>query len=332
MEPTEQTTDRRAEFVTRAIACLAGCGMALYMLNGQMAAIMFALSFIVLLCHVCGVNPFHLMWRMVRKAVGHRFDTRFTWGELNIHRPRFDIGLRLSSRGDDDGSREPDMLIVHGIVFGLYLHLPTYICARFKAGDRHRWDDGAEFGFYTIDTSIVWKWKQSYTSWQFPFFSYEHLSTEVLSIDGKKTLWKEFAKNRRKGAPTTIFPFADRDKAQCASCEVHPYTYTRRNGEVQHRMATVYVERMTHTRKWFPFLKSVRTSIWVSFNEEIGEEVGSWKGGTTGCGWNMLAGETALDCLRRMEADRFFEKGRHRTRNEEKKSTTRGFLARIFLP
>ena len=47
-------------------------------------------------------------------------------------------------------------------------------------------------------------------------------------------------------------------------------------------------------------------SIGVSFDGEVGEETGSWKGGCVGCGYEMLPGEVPLDTLRRMERDRKF--------------------------
>jgi hypothetical protein len=88
-----------------------------------------------------------------------------------------------------------------------------------------------------------------------------------------------------------------------------PYRYVMRRGEVQERTATVYVERMEWRRrwtKWLPCFAKVRQSIEVSFNDEVGEETGSWKGGCIGCGYDMLPGETPEQCLRRMERERKF--------------------------
>lgn len=87
--------------------------------------------------------------------------------------------------------------------------------------------------------------------------------------------------------------------------ETHPYTYTLRSGEVQHRMATIKVYRRTWTRWWLPF-KRVSTSIDVEFSDEVGERSGSWKGGCIGCGYEMRPGETPLQALRRMELMRKF--------------------------
>jgi len=84
-----------------------------------------------------------------------------------------------------------------------------------------------------------------------------------------------------------------------------PYTYVLRSGEVQHRRATLTSEERCWTRPWIPF-RRVERSIWVDFDGEVGERTGSWKGGVTGCGWDMLAGETPLQALRRMERERRF--------------------------
>ena len=35
-------------------------------------------------------------------------------------------------------------------------------------------------------------------------------------------------------------------------------------------------------------------------SDEVGEETGSWKGGTIGCGYNLKPGETAEECFDRM--------------------------------
>lgn len=93
--------------------------------------------------------------------------------------------------------------------------------------------------------------------------------------------------------------------------ESHPYQYTLRDGEVQNVTATIGVsEREWRWRwfKWLPFPRRISKTIDVDFSEEVGEERGSWKGGTLGCGYEMLADETPVECLRRMEKERKFER------------------------
>jgi hypothetical protein len=328
MEPTEQTKSRRDELLTQLVLVLCTFSTTSVLIDSlRLAMIGYAALALLLLSINTGVWPHTLLWRLLRRMVGHKYDTRYLWGELNLHRPRFDIGFRISERGHDDGNH--DMLIVAFVVGSIYVFLPTRLCRHFKDMSLKSVSDDSDYGFYTIDCSIIWRWNRGYWSWHLPFFSFNHYSTEVLSTDGKRTVYLELAKDRSRDWKDR---FAEKEAAQAANSEVHPYTYVRRNGEVQNRTATCYIDRMTWTRKWFPFFKHVKTSIWVTFNEEIGEEVGSWKGGTTGCGWELRRGETILQSLRRMEAERFFEKGRHHTRSEENKSTKRGFLARLFLP
>jgi hypothetical protein len=94
-----------------------------------------------------------------------------------------------------------------------------------------------------------------------------------------------------------------------ATRSVFPYTYVRRNGEIQNREATINGEEREwrlHYVPWLAWPRKVRRTINVEFSEEVGERAGSWKGGCTGCGYDWLFGETQLDALRRMERDRTF--------------------------
>lgn len=88
-----------------------------------------------------------------------------------------------------------------------------------------------------------------------------------------------------------------------------PYRYILKNGTVQDRTATVSVERRAwrpRCLRWTSLFEDGRTSINVAFNDEVGERSGSWKGGTIGCGYELLPGETPEQSLRRMEAERKF--------------------------
>lgn len=72
---------------------------------------------------------------------------------------------------------------------------------------------------------------------------------------------------------------------------------------------TIYVREMEWRPKWFMWTNAfaiVSTMIDVEFSKECGNRKGSWKGGTLGCDYEMKKGESALDCLKRMERDRKF--------------------------
>lgn len=84
--------------------------------------------------------------------------------------------------------------------------------------------------------------------------------------------------------------------------ESHPFVYTLRNGEVQHRTATIDSAEWRWWRPWLPY-KLVERNIDILFNEGVGERVTTWKGGVSGCSYRMHPGETPLDTLRRMELE-----------------------------
>lgn len=91
--------------------------------------------------------------------------------------------------------------------------------------------------------------------------------------------------------------------------ETYPYTYVRRSGEVQKRMATLRVEEREWRPKWFMWtslFSKIRKTIEVNFSDEVGERTGSWKGGCIGCGYDMKHGELPEQTLRRMEKERKF--------------------------
>ena len=149
------------------------------------------------------------------------------------------------------------------------------------------------WGVYYSDNSIVWCWNRHCKFWHMPW-EWKHFKTEVMRPDGS------FVKRvacYEKGEPDGRWQ------------ETYDYEYTLKSGEVQKRKATIYVEKMEWRRRflrWVSLFAKVRTSIDISFDDEVGERTGSWKGGTIGCGWNMKAGETPLEALRRMEKERSF--------------------------
>ena len=57
----------------------------------------------------------------------------------------------------------------------------------------------------------------------------------------------------------------------------------------------------------WPYPRKIHRTIDVQFDDEVGEETGSWKGGTLGCGYTLKRGESMLQCLRCMEKERLFK-------------------------
>lgn len=149
------------------------------------------------------------------------------------------------------------------------------------------------WGFTTCDRTIQLRWgrrcKVVYLPWDFT-----HIKTEYQDLLGG---W--FVSSKRY----------DPDEESYRARFEYPYTYTLKNGEVQHRTAEVKVSRSEwrwRCLKWLPLFAKKRTYIDVQFSDEVGERTGSWKGGTIGCSYEMRPGETSEDTLRRMEREREF--------------------------
>jgi len=90
--------------------------------------------------------------------------------------------------------------------------------------------------------------------------------------------------------------------------ETHPYFNTREDGSrIDYANATISVEEREWRPKWFKWtslFKKVRKTISVEFDQEIGKGVGSYKGGTLGCSYELLPNERPVRCLMRMSKER----------------------------
>lgn len=153
------------------------------------------------------------------------------------------------------------------------------------------------YGFYIYDWyDVVLGWGNKSHWWGIPYRRCDHFKTELLDHNFNVIM------EQGRGARDEWHDA--KEKSQVS----YPYTYTRENGEVQNRTAAVSVERITWKRKWWPFANLVRTSIWVEFDKEVGEGINTWKGGTVGCGNDLLPNESVEECLRRMERERKFKR------------------------
>ena len=190
----------------------------------------------------------------------------------------------------------------------IYLDLPI----RSKINDSEYPQNG--FYFYGADgigfgKTFLWesfwlrlgmKTKCFYMPW-----SWDWVRTSVLRVDGH---WEHETTAARLGQRDK--QFYDKNKwGLIFKYETFPYTYVLKNGQRQEVLATVKTEEREWRWRWFKWASwpsMVRRTISVEFSDEVGERRGSWKGGTLGCGWDMLPGESPEACLRRMEMERKF--------------------------
>lgn len=132
-------------------------------------------------------------------------------------------------------------------------------------------------------------------------WSLDWIRTSALKIDGT---WISENKNNRN------CEFWDDTKwKDILFIEKYPYRYITKDGTLQECDATIKVNEREWRWKWFKWLKytgKTYKTIEVNFSKEIGEKVNSWKGGTTGCSYEMKKNETPYQTLKRMENERRF--------------------------
>lgn len=222
----------------------------------------------------------------------------------------FNVGIT----GDD-----PDRFYVHlSLVWGhVYLTLPI----RFR-GKKEMGTFGPSWGgSWAFNDAIHFHWGERCKIIYMPW-TWEWVRTSYLAHDGTTWFTEYAASWMARGAPVGEWWVQgwrrlDEHRAKYDATMVKldgikwrrdfAYTYTLRSGEVQKRVATVTVEEREWRRRWTYWFKlgaKVRRTIAVEFDQEVGERSGTWKGGVLGCGYEMRPGESAEDCLRRMERER----------------------------
>jgi hypothetical protein len=187
----------------------------------------------------------------------------------------------------------PWMLHVHFLLLNVFLHFPfAWVPSSKREPYMREWQ---QWGFSLCDDAVHFHWNERIKIWNLPWFSSVFRRHEVRRADGS---WVPYVGSWEQGKEPD-----GREEL------TFPYQYKLRRGEVQNRMATVHVGRMAWRPTgftWTGLFEKVRQSIDVAFDDEVGERSGSWKGGTVGCGYEMLPGESPEQTLRRMERERIF--------------------------
>lgn len=200
------------------------------------------------------------------------------------------FGFRMTIEFPSTWHEDQDVLV--SVRFGwpgIYLSLPWY--------RRYPDDDcsGPRFGAYWIDRELWLLHGRGYYTVLYSPWSLVHVRHEVQRPDGS---WVPHVGAWEKAK-----------EPDGRWVETYPYRYTLKSGKIQDRIATVYVEEREWRWRWFQKLawpRKIHRSINVDFSDEVGERSGSWKGGTIGCGYDLMPEESAEDCLRRMELERKF--------------------------
>lgn len=141
-------------------------------------------------------------------------------------------------------------------------------------------------------------WGNKWWSWYIPFFHKKWVRTSILLKDWS---WEHETPGNKKNF------YEDKWKEKQMSWQ---YDFTDKF-DWTIIPTTIYVEEREWRPKWLLWTKAfskVRRSIDVHFSKEVWSEKGSWKWGTLWCWYSILPWEEPLDCLKRMEVERNFDR------------------------
>lgn len=227
------------------------------------------------------------VWRVNKDS----FDTK--WGYFA---PRFGLELMLH-RG---GYFHQQYAISFCFIWGkFHIRLPF----KTKLGEGC---DMPRYGFYVSDEtlSMYWGGKYDASMGQMARARSKHIDLPFVSYVFED--WWVYTRDDQWTSTQCLTINAYELREQQGKTETYDYSYVLKSGEIQHRKATVCMERRQWHRKWLPWIKLRKQSIDIMFDKEVGERSGSWKGGVMGCGYGMLPAETMEQTLRRMESERVF--------------------------
>lgn len=194
-----------------------------------------------------------------------------------------------------------------GIIAGqAFIRLPNWTM-RFFGGENNMERNSYGFSWRWFDPDggdIHLAWKQGYKIIRMPWgwrdYRREYLGTDGLFYpDGAQADHYSRHINSRKPLPPMGPP---------EWTAVYPFHYMTDQGDAQHVNATVKRSRTRRTWRLFglPVKRRIGHEIDVAFDDEVGNQRGSWKGGTVGCGYDMKPGEMPRGTLRRMQRERRF--------------------------
>ncbi len=150
------------------------------------------------------------------------------------------------------------------------------------------------FGAQTHDSSTTQDW-----SWRIPWKVWRHVRFSLYDLKGDH-FWTQFER-QKKGLGFASFEQQRKKEDECPKAKFEFEDYDGKRITV-----TTHIEEREWRWgdkwcKWLSWFKKplIRRSLDLKFSEEVGPEKGSWKGGTTGHGIDMLPGELHEEAFRR---------------------------------
>jgi hypothetical protein len=224
-------------------------------------------------------------------------DNDKNWGPFTFARWRDRFSFALETEDEYYGPTARWSLLAVALGFALRARLPKWLpspgsgrdygFALTKNGDGEWNFLSLYYGAQTHDSSTEKRW-----SMFLPWSEWDHVRFSLYNPDGShfytEPKKEEFSVRMKKEeeCPKVHFGFRDYDgELIVATCHIEEREWHRGRGSFK-------------WLKWFT-RPIIRRSLSLKFSEEVGREKGSWKGGTTGHGIDMLSVETPRQAFER---------------------------------
>jgi hypothetical protein len=156
---------------------------------------------------------------------------------------------------------------------------------------------------YGVDDDYGWNEIESKRKyWFLPWKECTHIRHSYYTPDGTE-FYTEYSKDTQMLRDMGYDGWKQREeivgKCPTMKIEFHDYDGTLITGTA--RMEEMEWHRGTSWCKWLRFFtkNKVRRYLNFQFDQEVGPDKSSWKGGTIGSGIDMLPGESAIDAFKR---------------------------------
>lgn len=165
--------------------------------------------------------------------------------------------------------------------FSLGFH--SYPPGNLVADSDDHWADDQGFGFYVIETSLVWRWRNGYWSWDIPFYAVKTLKVQILEAQPLRTAnIRQVAWTRPEDKAADLGWDSRRAVEEKESWVIDFFT-KEKSREVRRRVR-IHADRYVCAYKWLPFFPWNVDSLDFSIvgDGSLGKEQDSWKGGVIG--------------------------------------------------
>ncbi len=245
-------------------------------------------------------------------------DNDKTWGPFTLARWRKSFSFYFQTGDEEERTNYRNNLLLIAFGWALRIALPNLIppwrirheavwdAATVKRLGRNHYFETHErrFGFSVSDMGNGYDFLQV-------FYGAQTYASNTTKSWCKHFPWKQWRCIRwslyePNGMPFARIPIGQFSKffqlkEACPSCQ---FTFKDYDGEPITATCTVEEREWHRGEGWFKWLRffyrsKVRRSLDLKFSAEVGPEKGSWKGGTTGHGIDMLKGETPAQAFDR---------------------------------